>query len=252
MKLPGRLLISIYSVYGLLMFIIIMLLIFPFVMAALLLGRIKGGNMIYRLCRVWGILWYAVTGIRHSEIYEAPHDRQKQYIFLANHISYMDIPSIVMSVHQPVRVLGKSEMRWIPVFGWIYRAAVILVNRSNAATRAKSVRALKAALKQHISIFLFPEGTFNETGEPLKSFFDGAFRIAVETQTSIKPLLFIDTLDRLHCRGLLQLIPGRNRTVYLAEIPVTGLSAKDIPALKRQVFTAMEEGLRRYRRYPSA
>ena len=68
MKLPGRLLISIYSVYGLLMFIIIMLLIFPFVMAALLLGRIKGGNMIYRLCRVWGILWYAVTGIRHSEI----------------------------------------------------------------------------------------------------------------------------------------------------------------------------------------
>jgi 1-acyl-sn-glycerol-3-phosphate acyltransferase len=158
----------------------------------------------------------------------------------------MDIPPIVCTARQPIRVLGKYEMVKIPVFGWIYRAAVILVDRRDAERRAKSVRALKAAVKQGISIFIFPEGTFNETGKPLKEFFDGAFRIAIETQTPIKPLLFVDTVKRLHYKGLLQLTPGKNRVVYLEEIKVDGLTMKDMPMLKQQVYDAMEEGLIRY------
>lgn len=242
----------VYCVYALALFITIMFLVFPLVMIALLFGKQKGGNIIYQLCRYWGVTWYFLTGIRHQEIYEAPHDRSGRYIFVANHISYMDIPPIVLTAHQPVRVLGKAEMVRIPVFGWIYRTAVILVDRRDAEKRAKSVRALKAALKQHISIFIFPEGTFNETGQPLKEFYDGAFRIAIETQTPIKPMLFVDTLDRLHYRGLFELTPGLNRVVFLEQVPVTGLTNRDIPWLKQQVHSIMEAGLRRYRNYPSA
>jgi 1-acyl-sn-glycerol-3-phosphate acyltransferase len=190
--------------------------------------------------------------MRHKEIYEHPHDRSRQYIFVANHTSYMDIPPIVLIAHQPVRVLGKYEMVKVPVFGWIYRAAVILVDRRDSDTRARSVRALKSALKHHISIFIFPEGTFNETQQPLKDFYDGAFRIAIETQTPIKPVLFVDTLDRLHYRSLFELTPGINRVVYLEEVPVTDLGMKDIQALKQKVYSIMENGLRRYRSYPSA
>ncbi len=207
--------------------------------------------MIYQLCRYWGIAWYFFTGIRHKEIYEFPHDRSRQYIFVVNHISYMDIPPLVLTAHQPVRVLGKYEMVKIPVFGWIYRAAVILVDRRNAETRARSVRALKSALKHHISIFIFPEGTFNETQQPLKDFFDGAFRIAIETETPIKPMIFPDTVDRLHYSGLFHLTPGMSRVVYLEEVPVTGLTVQDIPSLKQRVYTQMESALQRYRRYPS-
>ncbi|MFX8397220.1 1-acyl-sn-glycerol-3-phosphate acyltransferase, partial [Acinetobacter baumannii] len=72
----------------------------------------------------------------------------------------MDIPPIILATHQPIRALGKVEMVKIPVFGWIYRAAVILVDRTNTQARAKSVRALKAAIKKNISIIIFPEGTF--------------------------------------------------------------------------------------------
>ena len=82
-----------------------------------------------------------------------------------------------------------------PVFGIIYRMAAIVVDRSSPERRAQSVRALKAAIYKHISIFIFPEGTFNETREPLKDFYDGAFRIAIETQTPIKPILFLDTYE---------------------------------------------------------
>ena len=144
MKPLRRILQFIYVIYALLAFVVLMLLVFPLVMTALLWGKIRGGNIIYRLCSYWAYSWYFLTGIKHREIYETPHDRNGQYIFVANHISYLDIPPIVLIAHQPIRVLGKYEMVKIPVFGWIYRAAVILVDRTDSETRARSVRALKA------------------------------------------------------------------------------------------------------------
>ncbi len=252
MKLLFRTLQLLYCLYALLAFILLMFLVLPLVLLSLLLGTIKGGNLIYQLCKGWATVWYFMVGIRHQEIYETPHDRSRQYIFVANHISYMDIPPVVLIAHQPVRILGKYEMVKIPVFGWIYRAAVILVDRRNSDTRARSVRALKAALRNHISIFIFPEGTFNETAKPLKDFYDGAFRIAIETETPIKPIILADTIDRLHYRGLFELTPGINRVIYLEEVPVKGLTLKDIQPLKERVYTQMESALQRYRTYPSA
>ena len=239
----------VYCIYAFLIFVILTFLSFPIVMIALLFGKIKGGNFIYQICKTWAWIWYLFIGIRHEEIYEAEHNTHQQYIFVGNHSSYIDIPPIVLIAHQPIRVLGKYEMVKIPVFGLIYRAAVILVDRSNSETRAKSVRALKAAIKNNISIFIFPEGTFNESEFPLKSFYDGAFRIAIETQTPIKPILLVDTHERLHFSSIFSLKPGKNRVIFLKEVPVSGLSLADIPALREQVYQMMEDGLRRYRRY---
>jgi 1-acyl-sn-glycerol-3-phosphate acyltransferase len=241
----------IYCVYAVMCFIIIMFLVLPFVIVFSLFG-IKGGNLVYRVCHVWGIIWYACIGIWHREIYEAPHDKNKQYIFVANHSSYMDIPAVMRCMHQPIRVLGKSETVKIPVFGWIYKAAVILVERDSAEKRARSVRALRAALRRGISIFIFPEGTFNETNKPLKEFYDGAFRVAIETQTPIKPLLFVDTLDRMHWRGIFELTPGRSAVVFMKEISIHNYTMKQLPQLKQYVHDVMDEGLRRYRKYNSS
>lgn len=225
-----------------------MLIVFVIVLFTLLLGKIKAGNLVYKICNVWGVCWYFLVGIRHKEIYEVPHDKSKQYIFIANHSSYLDIPSAVRCMHQPVRVLGKYEMVKYPVFGIIYRVAVILVDRSDAEKRAKSVRALKAAIARGISIFIFPEGTFNETNKPLKDFYDGAFRTAVETQTPIKPILFLDNTDRLHWTSIFSLTPGISRCVFLDEIEVDLFKTKaDVQLLKQKVHAIMEEGLIKYR-----
>ncbi len=228
-----------------------MIVALPFVVIASFFGKINGGNFIYKVCKAWGVVWYALVGVWHQNIYERPHDTNEHFIFVANHISYMDIPATIMCMNQPVRVLGKYEMVKFPVFGYIYKCAVITVDRSSSERRAKSVRQLKAALRKHISIFIFPEGTFNETGAPLKDFFDGAFRIAIETQTPIKPLLFIDAVDRLHYRSIFNLTPGPNRVVYLEEVPVENLTMHDLPQLKKKVYAIMEAGLRRYRNYPT-
>lgn len=236
----------IYCIYALLCFVLLMFVVLVFALIFALFGKVRGGNLVYIACKAWAKTWYFLTGIRHKEIYEAPHDKTRQYIFVANHISYMDIPCIIRSVHQRVRILGKYEMVKYPVFGIIYRMVVVLVDRSSPERRAQSVRGLKAALRRGISIFIFPEGTFNETGNTLKDFYDGAFRVAIETQTPIKPMLFIDTLKRMHYKNIWQLNPGVCRTVYLEEVPVEGLTLKQLPELKKYVYKLMEDGLTRW------
>jgi 1-acyl-sn-glycerol-3-phosphate acyltransferase len=101
-------------------------------------------------------------------------------------------------------------------------------------------------MKRGISILIFPEGTFNETGRPMKDCYDGAFRLAVETQTPIKPVIFPDTYSRFHYKSLLSLNPGPCRVVFLPVVPVQGLTMADMPALKQRVVALMEAKLREY------
>jgi len=236
-----------YCIYALVLFIVFMLLVIPIVLAASFFGKVRGGNVIYRLCSIWADLWFFLIGIRHRNLYESPHDKNKQYIFIANHISYLDAAVIVKTVRQNVRILGKAEMSAIPLFGFIYRNAIVTVDRSSAFGRAKSVRILKSVIRKGISIFIFPEGTFNETHQPVKELFDGAFRIAIETQTPIKPVLFLDAYNRMHYQSVFSLNPGRLRCVFLQEIPVNGLTVKDVELLKQKVGNVMEEKLRAYK-----
>jgi 1-acyl-sn-glycerol-3-phosphate acyltransferase len=253
MKKVNRLLQLFYCIYALFIFAILTILAAIALLFILPFGKAKLGNRIYKVCRYWARIWYLFIGIRHKEIYEAPHHFEKPHVFVANHNSYMDIPPIVQLKHQPIRALGKFESSKIPIFGWVYRAAVIMVDRSSSAKRAQSLRNLKAALHQQISIFIFPEGTFSMTeAQPLKSFFNGAFKLAIEMQVPIQPLLMIDSLDRLHFESLFSLTPGQNRVVYLKSIDVTGYTLEDVEVLKEKVYQIMEEGMRLYRDYPKS
>ena len=235
-----------YNIYAMLLFVLLMLIIFPFVIIASFLGAMRGGNTIYRICTLWGDIWFPLVGIIHKNIYESPHDKKKAYIFVTNHTSFLDAAVIVKTYRQPIRALGKKETAGVPVFGYIYKNAIVTVDRDNAADRSKSVRKLKAVLRRHISILIFPEGTFNETGNALKSFFDGAFRIAIETQTPIKPVLFLDVYNRMPYGKLFTLTPGKSRAVFMEEIAVAGLTLKDIETLKQKVYAQMEERLLHY------
>ena len=236
-----------YCMYAFVTFMVLMLLIFPLVILASCFGKLKGGNYIYWLCRFWADAWFFLIGIRHQNIFESPHDRHKQYIFVANHISYIDAPVIFKTLRRKIRILGKAELSKVPLFGFIYRNAVVTVDRNSPAHRAQSVRALKAVIKKGVSIFIFPEGTFNETHQPLKDMYDGAFRIAIETQTPIKPLLFLDSYHRLHYQSIFFLNPGRSRSVFLQEIPVHDLTVKDVEILKQKVYSIMDQKLREYK-----
>ncbi|NOT50522.1 MAG: 1-acyl-sn-glycerol-3-phosphate acyltransferase [Chitinophagaceae bacterium] len=236
----------IYCIYAMTLFVLIMLLIFPFVIIASFFGRIKGGNMVIRLCMLWADLWFPLIFVWHKKIYEAPHDKKRSYIFLSNHISYLDAAILVKAYRQPIRPLGKVEMSKVPVFGFIYRNAIVTVDRSSAINKANSVRILKSLINKGISVVVFPEGTFNMGTTPLKEFYDGAFRVAIETQTPIKPVLFLDAYRRMSYQSFFNMTPGRSRLLYLAEIPVTGYTVADVSKLKDEVYTIMEKKLIEY------
>ena len=241
---PFRLL---YCMYGLLLFIAGMLLVLPFVAVFSLQGGKKGGNRIYRVCRWWDSAWLFAMGIRSQLLSAEIVDPSRSYVFVSNHIAYLDIPMILQGVtRNSFRILGKAEMARVPIFGFIYSRAVVMVDRSSMQDRSRSVRDLKTLVADELSVFIFPEGTFNETGKPLKEFYDGAFRIAIEMQTPVQPMLFLDTYNRMHYATIFSIRPGRSRVVYLPTVEVEGVTMEEVPALKERVFAVMEEGLRAY------
>lgn len=224
-----------------------MILLLPLFMYSFLSGKIKGGNILIEICRFWADAFFFLTAIKHQNIYEEKHDTGKQYIFVSNHISYLDIPMMMKAIrHQHIRILGKAEMAKIPVFGFIYKQGAVLVNRESPKQRLQSVKNLIFFLQKKISVFICPEGTFNMTHHPLKSFYDGAFRIAIETQKPIRPVLFLDTYDRLSYNSIFSMNPGRCRAVYLPETETSGLTLKDVGSLREKIYNQMEDGLIRY------
>jgi 1-acyl-sn-glycerol-3-phosphate acyltransferase len=236
----------IYNVYTVIVFIVLMIPVFLFALVASFLGTIRGGNLIYKACMIWGDIWFFLIFIRHKNIYEQPITKGQSYIFIANHISYLDSPIIVMTLRQPVRPLGKVEMTKVPIFGFIYRKVIVTVDRSSPENRSRSVQILKSILQKGISILVFPEGTFNQTHRPLKDFYDGAFRIAIETGTTIKPIVFLDSYERMPYESLFSLNPGRSRAIFLEEIVTTQYTIDDTTLLRQRVYDMMEKKLLEY------
>lgn len=237
----------VYNIYALLTFIAVMLVLFPFFLLVSLGGPVTGGNWAIRLCTWWADAWMALIGIRHRTTFEVPHDPKRPYIFVANHISFIDAVFLVKTIRQYFRPLARAETAALPVFGFIYRNACVTVDRSDPESRAASVNRLKTLLSEKISVFVFPEGTFNMGDQPLKSFYDGAFRVALETGTPIKPILFLDGFHRMHYRRLASLTPGPSRAVYLDEIPVEGYQIDEVSRLRDDVYAIMHQKLIAYK-----
>ncbi|MEO6949430.1 MAG: lysophospholipid acyltransferase family protein [Ginsengibacter sp.] len=248
MKFVSKGLKFIFSIYGFIIFLVVMFILLPFFIIAFSMKPLKGGNLVIQLSRIWARVFFFFTLIKSEKIYEEKPDETKEYIFVTNHISYIDIPMMmVVTEGKNVRILGKAEMTKIPVFGSIYKRGTVSVNRDNADERAQSVKKLIKFINKKISILICPEGTFNKTNEPLKFFYDGTFRIAIETQKPIKPILFLDTYNRLNHNSLFSLTPGKSRAVFLPETSTIGLKIEDLSFLKETIFKQMENGLLKYK-----
>ena len=98
---------------------------------------------------------------------------------------------------------------------------------------------MEAELNKGISVWLYPEGTRNKTGQPLTDFNDGAFTVAINTGKAIAVCTIFDTGKILRPGKLFQLFPARAEVWWEQPIETTGLLKKDIPLLKEQVRNVM-------------
>jgi len=150
-----------FSLYAFAVFLALLFALFPFAMMAAFGGKVHGGNVIMRLCRFWGDCWLFLMGIPHRIEPQNLPDPGRAYVFVGNHISYIDAAFLVTSIRQPFRALGAAEYGRYPVFGYIYQLVVICVNRKDPESRTRSVEKLRDYLRRGISILVYPEGTFN-------------------------------------------------------------------------------------------
>ena len=56
-------------------------------------------------------------------------------MFVANHLSMIDIMLMLMAVRTPFVFVGKRELEEIPIFNYIYRRAAIMVDRDKYDSR---------------------------------------------------------------------------------------------------------------------
>jgi 1-acyl-sn-glycerol-3-phosphate acyltransferase len=216
-----------------------MLILLPGIVLPFFFGA-RLGVVGYFFLYLWSWIFSQLTFIRYKFHGREKFVKDKSYIFVSNHTSFLDIPGIAMIIPGQFRPLAKKELKKIPVFGWIAQAATIIVDRSSPESRKKSIDHLKLFLKQGISILIFVEGTQNRTKEILQPFHDGAFRIAVDTQQPILPMVIIGA-GKLMPPGTIRLRPGRIHIFVGDEIATAGLTAKNVPELKQQTFDAMKK-----------
>ncbi len=193
----------------------------------------------YKFLFAWSWIFSQLTFIRYK-FYGRENFREGQaYIYVSNHTSFLDIPGLCMLIGKEFRPMAKKELLKIPVFGWIARGACVIVDRSSSESKKKSLEKLKATLEEGISILLFAEGTQNRSKELLQPFKDGAFRIAIDTQKPILPMVVVGA-GPLMPPGTIKMHPGLIKIFVGPEIPVADLSTDSTQSLKQKTFEAMK------------
>ncbi len=235
MKLLFKIIQPFYSAWCMLvffLFVFVSLFIAPFIV--LLYGK----NYIRPLMsyyRFWSDTWFLLTGMKKDFSGYEKFDSNRAYVIIGTHASTLDMFACASGIKIPYKTLAKIETKKIPLIGFLFGIACVFVDRSSPESRKKSIALMAKELKEGTSIMLMPEGTRNRTNKPLQPFHDGAFRIAIETQTPLLPFVILHVRKLMPADSLL-ITPGTIGVRFLAPLETNGLTENDIPELKEKVF----------------
>ncbi len=245
MSILRKLIGAIHLLWGILVFVSGMLITLPFVlMAAFLFKGSRAIQIIFFFLNIWGY-WIMLLCFMPVWVYGKEKLKKGQsYVYISNHNSYLDAPIIVIANKAGFKALGKIEMMKIPVFSMIYSKVCVLIDRSSKESRAASVAQLREEIEKGTSIHIFPEGTMNRNEEiPLTDFYDGAFRLAIETQTPIVPIAIINARKLLPRDNALAIKPGKVYCHFLEPVPVNKYTADSLIELKAEVHKQLTEAI---------
>ncbi|MBC7902599.1 MAG: 1-acyl-sn-glycerol-3-phosphate acyltransferase [Gemmatimonadaceae bacterium] len=161
----------------------------------------------------------------------------ENYIVLCNHNALIDVPVSSPGIPGGNKTIAKIEMAKIPVFGMIYTMGSVLVDRNSESSRRESFSKMKAVLAMGLHMCIYPEGTRNKTDQPLKSFHDGAFKLAIDTRKAIIPALLFNSRKAMPLNTTFVLLPHPLAMHFLPAIPIE--VNDNIESLKSRVFNIM-------------
>ena len=167
----------------------------------------------------------------------------KSYMYVANHTSMTDIMLMLHAAKNPFVFVGKQELARFPLFGYFYKQTCILVDRGDPKSRRAVFESAQKRLNQGLSICIFPEGGVpDDLSLVLDTFKDGAFRLAIDHQVPIVPMVFYDNKKRFSY-DFFSGSPGKMRVKVLNFIETKGKAANDRRELKEKTFVAIHKEL---------
>lgn len=232
-EIAGRL----WAVWGILSFAVTFLVIFIPSMITYLIPDPKGSAVFIRIAKLWMDVWLRLVGCPVTIKGKENFAKGRSYIITFNHNSLLDVPLSAPYVPGANKTIAKTSFAKVPLFGWFYRKGSVLVDRNSDASRRKSFEEMKNVLKKGMHMCIYPEGTRNRTNEPLKKFYDGAFKLAVETNTAIIPTLIFNTKKAVPVHKSFFFIPHKLEMHFLPPVEV---SNQTVEQLKEKVAGIMK------------
>ncbi len=236
MKIAKEILARVWALWGLVSFVTTFLIIFIPSMCCYLIPGKKGQDIFIAISRIWMTFWLHIIGCPVTVTGKEYFALNKAYIVTYNHNALLDVPLSAPCIPAGNKTIAKSSFTKIPLFGWFYRKGSVIVDRKSDASRLKSFDDMKNVLQQGIHMCIYPEGTRNRTKDPLKKFYSGAFKLAVETKTQIMPAVIFNTRKAMPIHKTFYLWPYRLRLHFLEPVDATNISADE---LKDKVFKIM-------------
>ena len=131
-----------------------------------------------------------VVGIKQIILNEDRLHLHRPMIFFGNHQSALDLAIIGSVCTEGAVVIGKKEIKNIPLFGWYWKAAGnLLLDRGNPTTARAQMEAIRNELiSKRLNLAVFPEGTRSKSGEILP-FKRGVFHMAASTRLPMVPVV---------------------------------------------------------------
>jgi 1-acyl-sn-glycerol-3-phosphate acyltransferase len=238
MKILKEILSRIWALWGLVSFVATFLIIFIPSMLSYLMPDPKGQAYFIKVSKIWMTVWLHLVGCPLKVKGKEHFKKGIQYIVPCNHNSMLDIPISCPFIPGANKTIAKTSFTKVPLFGWFYRKGAVLVDRKSEVSRRKSFDEMKRVLSAGMHMSIYPEGTRNRTDEPMKKFHDGAFKLAVATNTAIIPAVIFNTKKALPVNKFFYFIPHKLAMHFLPPIPVGTQTAEQ---LKEKVFTVMSE-----------
>ena len=204
----------------------------------------KRTNLMIKISRSWMAFFFFSTGLRLKIVGREHFKPGQNYIVTCNHRSLMDVPITSPGIPGANKTIAKLSMSKIPLFGVIYKRGSILVNRRSEASRKESYRAMRWVLETGMHMCIYPEGTRNRSGKPLKDFHDGAFRLAADTGKPIMPTVIIGTDKVLPHDKTFWFWPSKMEMHFLEPVVMTG--EDNATTLKKMVFRAMWDHIEKF------
>jgi len=196
------------------------------------------------LCRrIIGLLSSTFVGLLYRFRYETPIDWSRPYVICANHTSNLDITAMVLLCPADFSFMGKMELLNNPVTGLFFKTIDIPLNRQSRISAFKAFKRAEDQLRKGRSMAIFPEGHIGEEFPPrLYDFKNGPFKLAIETQAPIIPVvihnawkIFWDEAKTFGSR------PGIIEVDVLAPIETNGLQLEDADRLRDDVHRLIKK-----------